>query len=235
MINQAAASFLGWDDPLNKKVVSPLGQEGTVVGVVKDFNYKSLHSPIEPLIMMNIINSQGFLLIRIVADDLESTVKEISNYWNEFDSNHPYDYFFLDEKFQSQYLKEERLSKIFTWFSSFAIFISCLGLIGLATFTNERKTREIAIRKTLGASRLQVLQLLSKEFLWLILLANIFAWPTAWYFINDWLNDFAYKTTVGPLPFLLGMIIAFGIALATILWFANKAAKGDIVRALRCD
>lgn len=235
VINEAAAKFLGWDNPIDKKIVSPLGQDGKVVGVVKDFNYKSLHSSIEPLVLMNTPQSQGFLLIRIAGPAILESVKQVSEFWKEFDNAHPYEYFFLDEKFQDQYVKEQRLVKIFIYFSTLAILISCLGLIGLAIFTNELKTKEIAIRKTLGASRLQVLRLLSIDFLILILLANVISWPVSYYLISNWLSQFAYQAPLNALPFLLGMIIAFAISLLTISYFANKAAKGDIISALKHD
>jgi len=235
VINQAAAKFLGWDNPIDKKIISPLGQDGKVIGVIKDFNYKSLHSSIEPLILMNNRVSQGFLLIRIAAPNIPETVNKVSKYWKEFDNAHPYEYFFLDEKFQAQYVKEERLVKIFLYFSTLAILISCLGLIGLAIFTNELKTKEISIRKTLGATRLQVLELLSKDFLALILLANVIAWPVSYFLISNWLSQFAYQAPINVYPFLLGMLIAFTIALLTISYFANKAAKQDIIGALKHD
>jgi putative ABC transport system permease protein len=235
VVNEAAAKFLGWENPIDKKIVSPLGQDGKIVGVVKDFNYKSLHSAIEPLILMNTPQSQGFLLIRIATSGIHETVAKVSALWKAFDSAHPYEYFFLDEKFQDQYVKEERLVKIFIYFSTLAILISCLGLIGLAIFTNELKTKEIAIRKTLGASHLQVLKLLSKDFLILILLANAIAWPVSYFLISNWLSQFAYQTSLNVFPFLLGMLIAFMIALLTISYFANKAARQGIIGALKHD
>lgn len=238
IINEAAAKFLGWDKPLDKKIISPLGQDGTVVGVIKDFNYKSLHSAVEPLILMNNPTSQGFLLVKINARDtknLNAVISQVGEAWQKFDDSHPYEYFFLDEKFQTQYLKEERLTKIFTYFSVLAIFISCLGLIGLAIFTNEMKTKEIAVRKTLGASQSQILTLLSREFLVLILIANFIAWPVTYKMVSDWLEEFAYQVPVNALPFVYGMIIAFVIALVTIGYFARRAAKKDIVSALKYD
>ncbi len=235
VINEAAAKFLGWENPIDKKIVSPLGQDGKVVGLIKDFNYKSLHSSIEPLIIMNTLQSQGFLLIRISSNDVHRTVDQITEAWKAFDRDHPYEYFFLDEKFQTQYSKEERLVKIFTYFSTLAILISCLGLIGLAIFTNELKTKEIAIRKTLGATHVQILQLLSRDFLVLILVANVISWPLSYLLISDWLKDFAYQTPITIIPFLLGMIIAFAIAFLTITYFSNKAAKQNIINALKHD
>jgi len=233
VINEAAAKFLGWDQPLDKKIISPLGQDGKVVGVVKDFNYKSLHAAIDPLIIMNTPQSQGYLMIRINTTNIHQTVEQISNAWLKFDSGHPYEYFFLDEKFQSQYIKEERLVKIFTYFSAIAILISCLGLIGLAIFTNELKTKEIAIRKTLGATRLHILNILSRDFLMLIVLASFIAWPASYFLVSDWLSEFAYRASLGIYPFVLGLIIAFAIGLLTISYFANKAARQDIVKALK--
>jgi putative ABC transport system permease protein len=235
VINEAAAKFLGWDEPLDKKIVSPLGQDGKVIGVLKDFNYKSLHSLIEPLIIMNTPTSQGYLLVRLETADVHASVDHISNIWKEFDSAHPYEYFFLDEKFQSQYLKEERLTTMFSWFSALAILISCLGLIGLAMFTNELKTKEIAIRKTLGANNTQILVLLSKNFLFLILLANIIAWPLSYFGVMDWLNAFAYQMPLNVFPFVLALLITFGIAICTISWFAIKAARQSIVPALKIE
>lgn len=235
VINEAAAKFLGWDEPLDKKIVSPFGQDGKVVGVVKDFNYKSLHSQIEPLIIMNSPTSQGYLLVRLTTNEINSTVEQISDIWKEFDSAHPYEYFFLDEKFQTQYIKEARLTTMFTWFSTLAILISCVGLIGLAMFTNELKTKEIAIRKTLGANHLQILVLLSRDFLILILIANIIAWPLSYMGVTDWLNDFAYKMSVDIFPFILALVITFGIAIWTISYFAIKAARPAIVPALKID
>lgn len=233
VINEAAAKFLGWDSPIGKKIVSPFGQNGEVVGVVKDFNYKSLHSTIEPLVIMNILNSQGYLLIKMSTTDVHETVEQIGELWKAFDDAHPYEYFFLDEKFQSQYAREERLASIFTWFSGFAILISCLGLMGLAIFTNELKTKEIAIRKTMGATQFQLFRLLSREFLLLILLANLVAWPLSYFMVVGWLSEFAYQTTMGPTPFLAGTFIAVAIALSTISYFAARAAGLDIVKALK--
>jgi putative ABC transport system permease protein len=235
VINEAAAKFLGWEDPLNKKLVSPLGQDGTVVGVLKDFNYKSLHSVIEPLIIMNTPTSQGYLLVRLATSDVHSSVDQISTIWKEFDSAHPYEYFFLDEKFQAQYVKEARLTTMFTWFSALAILISCIGLIGLAMFTNELKTKEIAIRKTLGANNGQILVLLSKNFLILIFLANVIAWPMSYFGISDWLSAFAYKMPMDAFPFVLALLITFGIAICTISYFAYKAARQAIVPALKIE
>jgi putative ABC transport system permease protein len=237
VINEAAAEFLGWKDPLDKKIISPLGQDGTVVGVVKNFNYKSLHSAVEPLIIMNNPASQGFLLLKINAanGNVNDVISKVGAVWQAFDDSHPYEYFFLDEKFQSQYVKEERLTKIFTYFSVLAILISCLGLMGLAIFTNELKTKEIAVRKTLGASQIQILRLLSKDFVVLILIANLIAWPVTYQLVGGWLKEFAYQVNVGILPFILGMTIAFIIAFITIGYFAARAARRDIVSALKYD
>jgi putative ABC transport system permease protein len=193
---------------------------------------------VEPLIIMNNPTSQGFLLVKVNAgesQDLSNVIKQVGKAWQQFDDRHPYEYFFLDEKFQTQYIKEERLTKIFTYFSVLAIVISCLGLIGLAIFTNELKTKEIAVRKTLGASQGQILKLLSKDFLLLILLANFIAWPVTYMMVTDWLGEFAYQITIGVFPFIYGMMIAFIIAMITIGYFANRAARKDIVSALKVE
>lgn len=234
VINQAAVKFLGWEDePLGKRIISPYGQDGRVVGVIRDFNYKSLHSPIEPLLMLYTPNSQGYLLVKMSTQDLQETMRQVTAAWTKFDSAHPYDYFFLDEQFQAQYIKEVRLSRIFTYFSVLGVLISCLGLIGLATFTNELKTKEIAVRKALGASRVQILQLLSRDFMWLIMLANLIAWPASFMVVSNWLSTFAYRLDLTLLPFIYGSLIAFVIAMMTILYFSNKASRTSIVTALK--
>jgi putative ABC transport system permease protein len=238
VINEAAAKFLGWESPLEKKIVSPLGQDGTVIGVVKDFNYKSLHSAVEPLVIMNSPTSQGFLVVKMNTagkGNINDVIEQVGVIWKKFDDSHPYEYFFLNEKFQAQYEKEERLTRIFTYFSALAIIISCLGLMGLAIFTNELKTKEIAVRKTLGATQPQIIRLLSKDFLILILVANVIAWPATYVMISGWLREFAYQIDVSALPFLYGMAIAFFIALCTIAYFAARAARKDIVSALKYD
>jgi putative ABC transport system permease protein len=235
VINEAAAKFLGWEDPLNKKVESPLGQKGVVVGVVKDFNYKSLHSAIEPLILMHSLNSQGYLLVKVTTAEVQETVDRISKVWQAFDPGHPYEYFFLDSQFQKQYIKEQRLISIFVYFSAFAIFISCLGLIGLAIFTNETRVKEVGIRKTLGATRTDIVTLLSRGFLIPVLISTVIAWSISFYLVREWLTQFAYRVDLTVLPFLGGAAIAFFIAALTVGYFARIAAKQDIVTSLRYE
>lgn len=236
IINEAAARFLGWeDDPIGKLVESPLGQKGGVVGVVRDFNYKSLHSVIEPIILMNTVNSQGYLMVKLSSANLSAAVDQLGDVWRSLHTGHPYEYFFLDDKFQSQYQKEERLLKMFTYLAILAIFISCLGLIGLAIFTNELRVKEIGIRKTLGASTNQIVVLLSANFLLLILFANMIAWPVSYFVVQSWLNEFAYRVDFGGLPFIAGALIAFAIAAATVGYFAIQASRRSIVKALKQD
>jgi putative ABC transport system permease protein len=236
VLNEAAVKFLGWaDNPLEKKIQSPLGQEGTVVGIIKDFNYKSLHSEIEPLIIMNTINTQGYLMVRVSSVNISQTIEKIRDAWMAFDPNHPYDYFFLDEKLQQQYIKEENLTRIFTYFSSIAILISCLGLIGLAVFTHESKIKEIGIRKVLGATHSQIFGMLSSNFMVLVLLANLVAWPLSYFLVSNWLQEFAYRIPLTLFPFITGMVAAFGIAFLTLSYFAFKAARQNIVQALKYE
>jgi putative ABC transport system permease protein len=235
VINEAAAKFLGWDDPLDKKIESPLGQKGVVVGVLKDFNYKSLHSSIEPLILMHSVTSQGYLLVKVNTNSMQETVQKVSTIWTDFDRGHPYEFFFLDSQFQKQYIKEQRLISIFAYFSAFAIFISCLGLIGLAIFTNETRVKEIGIRKTLGASKSDIISLLSRGFMVPVLIATVIAWTISFYMVKDWLAQFAYQVNLTFLPFLLGALIALVIAGLTVGYFARLAAKQDIVSSLRYE
>lgn len=235
VINEAAARLLGWDEPLEKKIESPFGQKGQVIGVVKDFNYKSLHTSIEPLILMNTPTSQGYLMVKLATDELENTLTVIGSTWKAFDGAHPYEYFFLDDQFQAQYLKEQRLTRIFTWFSTVTILISCLGLVGLAVFVTEVKIKEIGIRKTFGASRLEIFRLLSFNFVWQIVLANALAWPLAYVILQNWLDGFAYRAGIGLMPFAAGMLLSFLVSFATVAYFATKAARLNVVQALKYE
>jgi len=173
--------------------------------------------------------------IKIAPNDIQGTLAHIGETWNKFNPAHPFEYTFLDESFARFYQSEEKLQSLFNWFSLLSIFISCLGLFGLAAFAAERRTKEIGVRKVLGASISNIILLLSKEFTKWILIANIIAWPAAWIYLNSWLGKFAYKTEIGWSAFIIAAAAALLIALFTVSFQAFKAAAANPIKALRYE
>ena len=240
IINETAAKRYNWDDPLGKTIRAPTDTTGvwenyTVVGVVKDFHRTSLHSIIMPQFISNDPGNFDTLAIRIHPENSESTLHLLREKWKEVDPVRPFEFLYLDVMIDRLYGAEERLSDIFSSFSVFAIFIACLGLFGMASFAAEQRTKEIGIRKVLGASVPGVVVLLSKDFLKLILVANIIAWPLAYFGMNKWMQNFAYKSGIGVWIFLYTGILAVGIALATVSYQSIKAALLNPVDAIKYE
>ncbi|HET6996726.1 MAG TPA: ABC transporter permease [Chitinophagaceae bacterium] len=208
----------------------------TIVGVVKDFHFQDLHVPIEPYcFQLNNRSFYNYLIVHAKAADVSPLLKSIEASWDKFNPNEPFEYRFLDEDFQKNYQAENRLSAIVGYFTVIAILISCLGLFGLATFSAEQRTKEIGIRKVLGASVGNIIGLLSKEFLKLVMIAVVIASPVAWWAMNKWLQDFAYKANIGWVVFAATAGIALFIALFTISFQAIKAAIANPVKSLRTE
>jgi putative ABC transport system permease protein len=242
LINETAARKLGWDDPIGKRFVfrPPPGQEGettytTVIGIVKDFHLQSLREKIDPLVIFYDYDELYTFSIRIASDNVMHTMDLLKKKWGELDPNRPFHYYFLDDSFDDQYRREERLKNITFYFSFLAIFIGCLGLFGMASFTAEQRTKEIGIRKVLGASVSGIIRLLAKEFLILVAVANLIAWPIAYWAMNRWLQSFAYRAGIDPLIFVLSAILALAIALFTVSYQAIRAALSNPVDALRYE
>jgi putative ABC transport system permease protein len=237
LINETAAREFGWDDPVGKTITELTGNgiTKTVIGVVRDFHIESLRKKIEPLYIENEPSAFSCISIRIRPRNISGTMDFLRKKWKEFDSSGTFDYAFLDESFDSQYRAEERLSTIFSYFTLFAVFIACLGLFGLASFTAEQRTKEIGIRKVLGASVGDIVILLSKEFTKWVLLANIIAWPVAYYAMNKWLQDFAYRVNMGIWIFILAGVLAVTVALLTVSYQAIKSALSNPVETLRYE
>lgn len=236
LINEAAAKILGWENPIGKHLISQRGSgnEQEIVGVFENYHFKSLHNSIEPLLI--VLSTEGdYLSVRVKPGDVPQTVATIENQWKRYASNAPFDYSFLDENFNAQYKAEQQIGRLFTVFTSLAIFIACLGLFGLAAFTAEQRTKEIGIRKVLGASVFNVVHLLSGNFLKLVLLANVIAWPVAWYAVDQWLQDFEYRTTIEPWTFVGAGLLAISIALLTVGYQALKVARANPVESLRSE
>ena len=234
IINEAAARQLKLKNPLSTQVEWD-DKKGKIIGVVKDFQFQSLKDEISPLFIQIWPQNTFVFAMRISPDDIPETLAFIENKWEKLDPAHPFEYSFLDENFDRLYRSEEQLGRIFSTFSLLAIFIASLGLFGLALFMAEQRTKEIGIRKILGASVGRIFVLLAKEFALLVLIANIFAWPTAYFLMTKWLQNFAYRVNMESWIYILSATFAFGIALITISFQVLKAALADPVKSLRYE
>lgn len=238
VINESAIKTLELKDPVGKQIVLPgpvpeQDQLFTVIGVLKDFHYESFHQKIRPLVYFFERGWPGFITMRISHKNVKETVAFVEKKWENFIPSKPVEYFFMDEDFNRLYDAEVRTSKIFSSFSLLAIFIACLGLFGMATFTTLQRTKEIGIRKTLGASVPAIVYMLLKEFNKWVILANIVAWPIAFYFMQKWLEDFEYRIDISIYSFLLAGLSAITIAVITVGYQALKAAYANPVKSLR--
>ncbi|MEX0722305.1 MAG: ABC transporter permease [Gracilimonas sp.] len=235
LLNEAAVKALGWNiDSAVGKSISSWGGEGTVVGVVQDFHMHSLHMQIQPLTIYLDPDRFRFISLRLQPGNLSQTVNHIMETFTEF-SGYPISYSFLDDVFDDQYKSEIKLNEIFTYFTLLALFIAALGLFGLAAYSAEQRTKEIGIRKVMGASVANIVALLSKDFVKLVILGFIIAIPIAWYAMNQWLADFAYRIEIGPGIFVLAGAAALVIALLTVSWQSIKAAIANPVDSLRSE
>lgn len=241
ILNQAAVKAFGYhDNPIGKKITSFNDQElkttrsTTIIGVVEDFHYESLRQAIGPLALF-IDNSTGFISFRFKSQDTKEVINTIEQHWKKLGPGVPFDYSFLDDDFGKMYAAEQRLGDIFTVFAVLAIIIACLGLFALTAFTAEQRTKEIGIRKVLGASVSGIVVLLSKEFGKLILIAFVLATPVAWYGIDRWLESYEYKTEVGVLVYVAAGVAAFSIAWLTMSFQSIRAALANPVKSLRSE
>lgn len=237
VINEAAVRDLGWknnEEALNKSIISSGQHAYNVIGVVKDFNYASAKQRIVPVMMM-LRHNNGSVMVKIKTTDVSGFIADVKKEWNAFNARTPFSYYFLDDKFASLYSAEEKTGKIFTLFALVAVLIASLGLFGLVAFTTEQRTREIGIRKVLGASVNQVLILLTKEFILLVSLAFIISIPVTWWAMHKWLNNFAYRISINWWIFAIGGILAVLIALITVSVQAIKAALSNPVTSLRSE
>jgi putative ABC transport system permease protein len=237
LINETAVHKIGWDDPLGKKISEMLEKlvPKTVIGVVRDFHTDTLHNPLVPICIDQNQEEFNFIAVRISPTNISQTMTLLENKWKELDPTGTFDYSFLEDSFAGQYRAEERLGKIFIYFSMLAIFIACLGLFGLASFTAEQKTKEIGIRKVLGAPVSGIIVLLSKEFAKWVVAANIIAWPIAYFLMHKWLQNFAFRTSIGIGSFLCAATLALLIALTTVIYQSIKAALANPIESLRYE
>jgi putative ABC transport system permease protein len=208
---------------------------GRVIGVLKDFNYKSLYDKMEVAVLHIYPPANWKVAVKVKSPNLQSTVREIKKVWSQFSPEYPMDFKFMDENFDKFYKSEEKLMTLIWTFTAIAIFVGCLGLFGLATYAAERRTKEIGIRKVLGASVNGIVFMLSKDFLKLVLIALVIASPIAWYFMNRWLEDFAYRIVINWTVFGLAAIVVIVIAVFTVSGQAIRAALSNPVRAIRSE
>jgi len=239
IINEAAAQALGWQDPLGKEIrVLESPYRARVVGVVKDFHFQSLHEKIAPLVLghwNNPVTSIDYFTARVQASELPATLASMQKIHEQFDQVTPFEYNFLDDRLNDFYQTDIRVGKIFGISAGLTILIACLGLFGLASFTVEQRTKEVGIRKVLGASVGGIVGLMSKDFAKLVLLANVVAWPVAYFTMNKWLGDFAYRIDLGIGIFAFAGTLALLIALLTVILHAMKAALANPVESLRYE
>ncbi len=242
IINESAARILGYSQPgdaigkrLGRLSGQPTPDAYTIVGVASDIQFTSVHSEIEPLVTLRMPARFNFFGIHFKTTDLGATLAAIDNAWATAAPEFPIIRSFLDESFEALYRAEERQGQIFTTFASLAILIACLGLFGLASFTAERREKEIGIRKSMGATIFSVVRLLSTEFAVLVLIANVIAWPLAWYVMRTWLDGFAYRVGISPEVFIAAGGISVVIALATVSVQAARSAAISPAVSLRSD
>ncbi|MCP4727949.1 MAG: FtsX-like permease family protein [bacterium] len=241
LLNESAVRKLQWDNPLGKKIERVRGSDFnnrislTVVGIIKDIHHRSLYKKIEPALINYSTTGLRRVSVRIDIDNINETMKDIESRWKEVNPNSPFDYFFLDDSFEEIYRSEKQLGDIFLVFAVLAIIIGCLGLFGLASFTAEQRTKEIGIRKVLGSSINSILVLLCREFVILIIAANVLSWPLAYFFTSSWLGNFPYRAGFDITSFLFAGAGALLIAVITVSYQAIKAALADPVRSLRYE
>ncbi len=241
ILNEAAVKKFGWDEAIGKDFqieIHAAGvqiKKGKVIGVVKDFHFQSLYNLIDPLVIY--VNTSpfysNFLNVKFAPGNWEEAVDMLGTKWKAFSQDKPFEFYFLDEEMKSFYDSEVRIGQIFTAFAVLSIIISCLGLFGLSAFSAQQRVKEIGIRKVLGANLGGILGLLSREYIILIIVANLIAWPLGWYFSTEWLASFPYRTGLNIGIFLVTFIGALGIALVTVSFQSMKAATANPVKSLR--
>jgi len=244
IVNETAAKLMGFNSP-EKALGEPLYwhpwdgnnpdslKSGSIIGVVKDFNYKSLYDKVEPTVIQIYPQAAWKVAVKIKTAGIDNTIEQVRKVWNNFSPEFPLEYKFLDENFEQMYKSEDKLKSLLWLFTGIAIFVGCMGLFGLAAYTAERRKKEVGIRKVLGASVEGMVILLSRDFIILVLLSILIASPLAWMFMNRWLQDFAYRIQMSGWVFLIAGLLAILIAFFTVSFQAIKVALNNPVNSLR--
>jgi putative ABC transport system permease protein len=237
IVNENMVSYFGWDNPIGKRLRSSgdtAGKYFEVIGVVKDFNQKSLYNPIAPLILFYSPNSNGIQL-KVNPANIPTTIAGVEKTWKNIFPDVPFGYTFLDQDFDSQYAADQKRGEIFTAFSILTILITCLGLLGLIAFTTEQRQKEMSIRKVMGAGMGQIVPLLTRNFVYLVGFSCLIAFPVAWIFMDKWLKIFPYNTGLSATPFLLSALSVLLITLLTVTFHAVRAALANPAKALKTE
>ncbi len=237
IINESAVEKFGVDDVIGKRFKDETwgGKIPIIVGIVKNFHFYTLHEEIRPFVFGMNPDYYRSLIVNVKPYDIQATINYMKDVWNKLVPSRPFQYWFLDESLENQYRVEENMNRLFLYFSAFAIFISCLGLLGLSAFAASQRTKEIGIRKVLGAPVMGLISMLYQEFTKWIVLANLFAWPIAYFVMSNWLQNFAYRIDMSWWMFALAGGLALVIALLTVSWQALRAATANPVKALRYE
>lgn len=237
IFNEKLAKTLGWEQPLGREFQSWDGQTGPIVGLIKDFNFHSLHRQIDPMLLYFRKDQRWiyYLSIKIKGGRIPETLAFLEKTWKKFSPAYPIDYSFFDDIFDRVYRSEQRLGSMFGVFSILAVFIACLGLFGLAAFTAEQRTKEIGVRKVLGATQRNIFALLSRDFTKWVCIANLFAWPIAYVGMNRWLQSFAYRTPLSPWIFVLAAALTLAVALGTVSTQTIRVASTNPSDVLRYE
>ena len=242
IINEAAVKKLGWqDNPINQQIdrfTSMTERKPyTVVGVVKDYHFQSLHEEIEPMMLYNTspYGSFSLLSVRVRPENIQETIGFLETTWAQFDTQYPFEYSFVDDQYEDLYRTDVRLGNLFSYFTTLAILIGCLGLFGLTSFTTEQRTKEIGIRKVLGASIQGIIYMLVRDFTKWVFLAVVVAWPIGYLVMNNWLNNFAYRTNMGIWIFVSSALLALVISIVTVSYQSIKAALANPANSIRTE
>ena len=237
LLNRKACEAFGWkpEVAVGKHIRTSGVDSGVVIGVIENYHQHGLQEEIAPITTFIAPYAFGYIALRLNNTDHKTVISQVQSYWKSHFPGYPFEYFFLADDFEQQYKSEKRIADTFKTFAIIAIVIACLGLFGLATFMAEKRTKEIGIRKVLGASVSQVATLLSTDFIKLVLVSNLFAWPIAWWWMNNWLEDFAYRTPLSWTVFVMAAVGTVVIALVTVSFQAIRAALSNPVKSLRTE
>ena len=237
ILNETAVKNLNIENAIGRRMGRNIGRDmqyGNIIGIVKDFHIEGFNQPIRPMVM-TVSNQVWFASFKISPNEMNSTIEFIEKEWNKLEPSHPFRYSFLDQKFGALLRQQENFGTMFLFLTILAIIISAMGLYGLASYTAEQRTKEIGIRKVLGASVGQIMNMLTKDFMKLVLIANIFAWPITYMLAKDWLSNFSYQIDMPIFPFVFATLLALIIALITVSSQAYQAANSDPVNALKYE
>lgn len=235
LVNETALKRIGYQDAIGKSL-SMWGRSGKIIGVVKDFHYNSLHQIIEPFIIRLVpVMSYGKVLVRTEKGETKTALAGLGRLYKELNPAFPFEYEFADEAYSKSYRSEEVISSLANIFAGLTIFISCLGLFGLAAFTADQRIKEIGIRKVLGANTFNIIRLMSGDFIKLLIIALIISFPLAWWGMNKWLEAYPYKIVIGPGIFAFAGITILTITILTVSFQSIKAAMANPMKSLRTE